>query len=122
MAVEEMPSRSRAWAASVLTMSAGLGSGMAVWVLPLADLSFRGWRAIYLLSSLGIVVIVWAWRRLPETRRFAEHAEEQIVLSDTDRERRDASGRSQKGCSRSTRPYMWLRGATTSRARSVPNG
>ena len=88
MAVEEMPARSRAWAASVLTMSAGLGSGMAVWVLPLADLSVRGWRAIYLLSSLGIVVIVWAWRRLPETRRFTEHAEEQIVLSDTDRERR----------------------------------
>ncbi|NDH83877.1 MAG: MFS transporter, partial [Acidimicrobiia bacterium] len=60
MAVEEMPARSRAWAASVLTMSAGLGSGMAVWVLPLADLSVRGWRAIYLLGSLGILVIVWA--------------------------------------------------------------
>ncbi|NDH76950.1 MAG: MFS transporter, partial [Actinobacteria bacterium] len=46
---------------------------MAVWVLPLADLSVRGWRAIYLLGSLGILVIVWAWRRLPETRRFAKH-------------------------------------------------
>jgi len=88
MAVEEMPARSRAWAASVLTMSAGLGSGMAVWVLPLADLSVRGWRAIYLLGSLGILVIVWAWRRLPETRRFAKHADEQIVLNDADRERR----------------------------------
>ncbi|MEM8707774.1 MAG: MFS transporter [Actinomycetota bacterium] len=88
MAVEEMPARSRAWAASVLTMSAGLGSGMAVWVLPLADTSERGWRAIYLLAAIGVVVIVWAWRRLPETQRFAEHVDDVVERSDADRERR----------------------------------
>ena len=71
MAVEEMPARSRAWAASVLTITAGLGSGMAVWVLPLADLDPRGWRSIYLIAGVGIVVVLWAARRLPETRRFA---------------------------------------------------
>lgn len=88
MAVEEMPARTRAWAASVLTMSAGLGSGMAVWVLPLADTSERGWRAIYLLASLGIFVIVWAWRRLPETQRFTDHAEDAGELTEDDRQRR----------------------------------
>ncbi len=70
IAVEEMPARSRAWAASVLTLSAGLGSGMAVWVLPLADIDIRGWRVIYLLAGLGVFVIYSVGRRLPETRRF----------------------------------------------------
>ncbi len=70
IAVEEMPARSRAWAASVLTLSAGLGSGMAVWVLPLADLDVRGWRAIYIIGGLGAVVVWQVGKRIPETRRF----------------------------------------------------
>ncbi len=88
MAVEEMPTRSRAWAASVLTMSAGLGAGMAVWILPVADISVRGWRFIYLAAALGIAVIAWAGRRLPETQRFEEAATHEVVLQDTDRARR----------------------------------
>ena len=72
VAVEEMPYRSRAWAASVLTLSAGLGSGMAVWILPVADLSERGWRAIYLAAIAGIAVVAFLGRRLPESRRFVE--------------------------------------------------
>jgi MFS family permease len=74
VAVEEMPARSRAWAASVLVLSAGLGSGMAVWVLPLADLDVRGWRVIYLLAGMGVLVVVWVGRRLPETLRFTSAA------------------------------------------------
>ena len=88
MAVEEMPTRSRAWAASVLTLSAGLGSGMAVWILPVADLDIRGWRIIYFAAALGIAVIAWAGARLPETQRFAEHAGEDIDLDDAGRARR----------------------------------
>ena len=74
VAVEEMPARSRAWAASVLTLSAGLGSGMAVWILPVADLDERGWRAIYLAAVGGIAVVAFLGRRLPESRRFSEAA------------------------------------------------
>ena len=74
IAVEEMPARSRAWAASVLVLSAGLGSGITVWVLPVADLDFRGWRAIYLLGGVGTLIVLWVGRRLPETRRFAAAA------------------------------------------------
>ena len=71
VAAEEMPARSRAWAASVLVLSAGLGSGIAVNVLRLADLGTRGWRGVYLVGGLGVIVIVWVGRRLPETLRFA---------------------------------------------------
>ncbi len=88
VATEEMPARSRAWAASVLALSAGLGAGMAVWILPVADTSVRGWRAIYFVAALGIAVMVWAGRRLPETRRFAEGLKHPPVLSAADRERR----------------------------------
>ncbi len=70
VAAEEMPARSRAWAASVLVLCAGLGSGMAVWVLPVADLGLRAWRVVYLVPLAGVAVMVWVGRRLPESRRF----------------------------------------------------
>ncbi len=70
MAVEEMPARSRAWAASVLTLCAGLGAGMAVWILPVADLDQRGWRIVYLVPLLGLAVVIRVGRRLPESQRF----------------------------------------------------
>jgi len=72
VAAEEMPARCRAWAASVLVLSAGLGSGMAVWILPVADVDVRGWRVVYLAASLGLIVIWRYGRRLPETHRFSE--------------------------------------------------
>ena len=70
MAVEEMPARSRAWAASVLVLCAGLGAGMAVWVLPVADLDQRAWRVVYLAPLLGLAGLEAVRRRLPESRRF----------------------------------------------------
>ncbi|MEO8692012.1 MAG: MFS transporter [Acidimicrobiales bacterium] len=69
-AAEELPAGSRAYGVSVLALAAGLGAGMAVWVLPLADLGTRGWRLIYLLPALGLPLTVYVARRLPETKRF----------------------------------------------------
>ncbi len=72
IAVEEMPARNRAWGASVLVLSAGLGSGMAVWVLPVADVDVRGWRVVYLVAAIGVLVVLAVGRRLPESRRFED--------------------------------------------------
>jgi MFS family permease len=69
-AAEELPAGSRAYGVSVLALTAGLGSGMAVWVLPLADLGERGWRLIYLIPVLGLPLTRYVGRRLPETTRF----------------------------------------------------
>jgi MFS family permease len=69
-AAEELPAGSRAYGVSVLALAAGLGSGMAVWALPLADLGTRGWRLIYLIPVLGFPLIRYVSRRLPETKRF----------------------------------------------------
>jgi MFS family permease len=69
-AAEEMPRNSRAYAVSLLAMSAGLGAGVAVASLPLADLGDDGWRLAYLLSLVWLPVALSLGRRLDETRRF----------------------------------------------------
>jgi MFS family permease len=84
LAAEEMPTRCRAWATAVLALIGGLGSGMVVWLLPLADADRSAWRVIYLPPLLFVPLVWWAGRRLPESRRFLVAARE--------REHREASG------------------------------
>lgn len=69
-AAEDMPRNSRAYAVSVLAMSAGLGAGVAVAALKLADFGDDGWRLVYLLSLVWLPVAVSLARNLDETRRF----------------------------------------------------
>lgn len=71
VAAEETPARSRAWAVSVLLMSAALGAGLAVALLPLTGVGDAGWRLLFLVPLLAVWPMVVAGRRLPETRRFA---------------------------------------------------
>lgn len=70
VAAEEMPAGSRAYAVSILAMAGGLGAGFCVMALPLADLGTRGWRAVYLLPVLGLLLVRRTARHLPESRRF----------------------------------------------------
>lgn len=70
IAAEEVPAGSRAYAVSVLTLAAGLGSGMVVWLLPLADLGLRAWRILFLAPLLALPLVLFCARLLPESRRF----------------------------------------------------
>ena len=70
VAAEEMPRNSRAYAISILAMASGLGAGVAVMSLPLADISPGAWRYVYLVSLVWLAVAVDIARRLPETHRF----------------------------------------------------
>jgi MFS family permease len=70
VAAEEMPAGARAFAASVLSMSAALGAGICVMALPLADLGSGGWRLVFLLPLLALPAVPGLARRLPESRRF----------------------------------------------------
>lgn len=70
VAAEEMPAGSRAYAASLLTMAAGLGAGMVLWVLPIVDLDERAWRLLYVLPLLFLPLVHRTARLLPESRRF----------------------------------------------------
>lgn len=69
-AAEEMPRSSRAYAVSVLAMASGLGAGIAVGGLPLVKLGAAGWRLVYVVTLIWIVVAIDLRKRLPETRRF----------------------------------------------------
>jgi MFS family permease len=73
IAAEEMPRSSRAYAVSVLAMASGLGAGVAVASLPLADLSSGSWRLVYLVALVWLPVALDLTRRLPETSRFRLH-------------------------------------------------
>jgi MFS family permease len=70
VAAEEMPRNSRAYALSIMAMASGLGAGVAVMSLPLADLGDSTWRLIYVVTLVWLLVAVDTSRRLPETRRF----------------------------------------------------
>jgi MFS family permease len=88
IAAEEMSRNSRTYAVSVLAMAAGLGAGLAVIALTLADLGPSGWRWIYLLAAVWCVVALDLTRRLPETRRFtAAHITSAVRAPRLDRRR-----------------------------------
>ncbi|MEZ5218969.1 MAG: MFS transporter [Ilumatobacteraceae bacterium] len=70
---EEMPRNSRAYAVSLTALAGGLGSGLCVMALTLADLGPTAWRLVYVLSLVWVVVAWDLWRRLPETHRFEAH-------------------------------------------------
>ncbi len=70
VAAEEMPATCRAYAVSVIALAGGLGAGVAVGALRLADIGADGWRWVYLIGLVWLVVAAALQRALPETRRF----------------------------------------------------
>ena len=81
MAAEIMPRNSRAYAVSVLAMAAGLGAGICVMSLRVADVAPEAWRWVYVLALIWMVVAVDLARRLPETRRFLDHSARHVADS-----------------------------------------
>ena len=70
IAIEEMPKDARAYGLSILALANGFGAGIAVAALPLADAGRNGWRAIYVVSLVWLLVALRLTRRLNETQRF----------------------------------------------------
>jgi len=70
LVIEEMPRDSRAYATGLLAVLSGLGAGVAVASLPLADFSLSSWRWIYVMSLVWLPVALAITRGLPESIRF----------------------------------------------------
>ena len=70
VSVEEIPAGSRAAAQGLGALSYGLGAGIVVVCLPLADLGPGGWRFVFGVGILTLPLIGLAARSLPESRRF----------------------------------------------------
>ena len=80
VAAEEMPARSRAYAISLLAMSGGLGAGLCVMSLRVADVGPRAWRLLYLVPLAALPIVAAVRRTLPESRRFVTpHADAHIA-------------------------------------------
>lgn len=75
VALEEMPRNSRAYATGFLAVLSGLGAGVAVASLPLADLSVSSWRLVYVMTLVWTVAAFVITKLLPESRRFVRHEE-----------------------------------------------
>jgi MFS family permease len=76
MAIEEMPAGARAWGLALITMCFGLGGGLALLALPLADTGPGGWRWLYALGVLAVPAVWVCARHLPESARWeADDAE-----------------------------------------------
>lgn len=70
---EEMPAGGRAYAISLSAMCAGLGSGMVVWLLKVADTDVRAWRLLFGASVLFAPLAWHAARGLRDSERYEVH-------------------------------------------------
>jgi putative MFS transporter len=76
--VEELSARDRGWGIGVLGALGALGHGGAAIGLGLIDVLPLGWRMLYLLGALPLLIVAWLRRNLPETERFEQHAATQL--------------------------------------------
>jgi putative MFS transporter len=86
MVVEEFPERSRGMAMAVVQSMAGLGAVMGGAIFPLVGHASFGWRGMYLIGLVPLLVIGVLRRKLKETARWSRT-----------RERNIAEGRSRTG-------------------------
>ncbi len=82
VAAEEVGSRSRAYAVSMLVMSGGAGAFFAIMLLPVAGIAEWTWRLLFLVPLLFLRMCRSVARVLPESRRFlaAESSDEDDAL------------------------------------------
>lgn len=71
-AVEEAPEGARAFTLSLFGLAIGLGFGMSVVLLPLADLGTDSWRIAFVISAATILLVPGLARAMRETRRYAQ--------------------------------------------------
>jgi MFS family permease len=68
---EEFSDRTRGWGVGVVSALGAAGSGTAALVFASVNLMPFGWRALYAVGAFPLAWLLWARRRLPETKRFA---------------------------------------------------
>lgn len=72
VAAEEFPSKRRGLVIGVIAAFSSLGAVVCAGVVPLLLHSPYGWRTVYFVAIIPLVLIAFARRSLKETKRFAE--------------------------------------------------
>jgi len=79
---EEIRARYRGWGIGVLSAFGTFGHGLASVIFAVVDYLPYGWRALYALGVLPLLLIAWFRRSLRETRRFVAYEEQQLVAQE----------------------------------------
>ncbi len=74
IAAEEFPAEQRGFALGVLQAFNSLGSITCAAVVPLLISSPYGWRTVYFVGIIPLLLLAYARRGLRETKRFADYA------------------------------------------------
>ncbi len=75
LVTEELPAEHRGWGIGILGALGATGYGLALLAFAGIDLLPFGWRAMYVAGMLPLALLPQLRRSVPETRRFAAHAE-----------------------------------------------
>jgi MFS family permease len=67
---EEFDARNRGWGIGLLGAMGALGYGVASIMFSLVNVLPFGWRALYVLGVVPLLLVAWLRRSLPETQRF----------------------------------------------------
>lgn len=78
---EEIADQARGWALGMLAASAAFGGGLSAVIFTLIEVLPFGWRGLYVIGAIPIFIIAWAWRSMPETRRFEQLRAEQTAAA-----------------------------------------
>lgn len=81
IAAEEYPAERRGLVIGLISGAASLGSVVCAGVVPLLLHSPWGWRTVYFVGVVPLLVLAFARRGLRETQRFAERSEPPMALT-----------------------------------------
>ncbi len=70
---EEFDATTRGWGIGMLAALGSMGHGVASLAFSLVNLLPFGWRALYLVGIVPLLLLAWFRRSLRETRRFENH-------------------------------------------------
>lgn len=79
--VEEVEAGVRGWANGTLAAMSSTGTGIASLVFALVNVLPYGWRAIYVIGALPLLLVAYLRRGLPETKRFEIRKEQVVQIS-----------------------------------------
>jgi MFS family permease len=74
---EEFPPGARGAGQAMLGASAAIGAGLVAMLFPVMEDSVLGWRGLYFVGVLPLLVVGWLRRSLPETARWSNLADDE---------------------------------------------
>jgi len=79
---EEFPAAHRGWGIGILGALGAFGHGVGLLLFAAIDVLPYGWRALYMVGALPLLMLPWFRRRVTETARFDRHVRQRAARDD----------------------------------------